>query len=96
MLIKGGEALETAYRLSAVVFDKTGTLTMGQPAVDQFAVSYDSGGGGGKREERVLIDEYDAYIHTQVLGSFDWARTIWMVASAERGSEHPLAKCIVR
>jgi len=33
ILIKGGDALETAHNLYAVVFDKTGTLTKGKPAV---------------------------------------------------------------
>jgi Cu+-exporting ATPase len=33
ILIRGGEALETAHRVSAVVLDKTGTLTLGHPAV---------------------------------------------------------------
>ncbi|MDZ4654886.1 MAG: heavy metal translocating P-type ATPase [Coriobacteriia bacterium] len=33
VLIKSGEALETTYRVNAVVFDKTGTLTHGHPVV---------------------------------------------------------------
>ena len=33
ILIKSGEALETAHHLDTIVLDKTGTLTMGQPHV---------------------------------------------------------------
>jgi Cu+-exporting ATPase len=33
VLIRGGEALETAHKIQAVVLDKTGTITEGRPAV---------------------------------------------------------------
>jgi Cu+-exporting ATPase len=33
VLIRGGEALETAHKLDAIILDKTGTITKGEPAV---------------------------------------------------------------
>ena len=38
ILIKGGEYLERAYKLNAVVLDKTGTITKGQPEVTDIII----------------------------------------------------------
>ncbi|MEK7560170.1 MAG: heavy metal translocating P-type ATPase, partial [Patescibacteria group bacterium] len=67
ILIKGGEALEKAHRITSIAFDKTGTLTKGEPAVTNI-VSY------GISENEV----------------------IFYAAIAEKASEHPLAKAIVK
>ncbi len=68
ILIKGGEALEGAHKLTTVVLDKTGTLTRGEP---------------------VLTD-------VVVTNGVPDAELLRLVASAERGSEHPLGEAIVR
>ena len=39
ILIRGGEALEIAHRVNAVVLDKTGTLTRGRPTVAEVVVT---------------------------------------------------------
>lgn len=39
ILIKGGEALETAHRLQVVLLDKTGTITKGRPTVTEIVAS---------------------------------------------------------
>jgi Cu+-exporting ATPase len=68
ILIRGGEALEGAHKLDAVVLDKTGTLTRGVPELTEVVV------GDGIGDEELLR----------------------LVASVERGSEHPLGEAIVR
>src|SRR5439155_7704189 len=35
VLIRGGEALESAHKVTAIVLDKTGTITSGKPVVTQ-------------------------------------------------------------
>ncbi len=48
VLIRSGEALETAHKIKAIILDKTGTLTQGKPVVtDVIAVT-------GFREEELL------------------------------------------
>jgi len=48
ILIKGGEALETAHKLKCVVFDKTGTITKGEPEVTNLVL------GKGVSERKLL------------------------------------------
>lgn len=48
VLIKGGEALETAHQIKTVVFDKTGTITEGKPQVTDIIVK------SGITEEELL------------------------------------------
>jgi Cu+-exporting ATPase len=48
ILIKGGEYLETAHKLQAIVFDKTGTLTKGKPSVTDIRVN-------GKHTEQEML-----------------------------------------
>jgi Cu+-exporting ATPase len=67
ILIRGGETLESAHRLTTVVLDKTGTLTLGRMSLQEVVPA------AGVAE-------------SDVLGA---------AASAERGSEHPVAQAIV-
>lgn len=48
VLIKGGEPLEAACKIKAIVFDKTGTLTKGQPEVTDIV-------GAGETDEKEIM-----------------------------------------
>ncbi|MDC1205291.1 heavy metal translocating P-type ATPase [Candidatus Pacebacteria bacterium] len=68
IILKGGQALEKAYKVTAICLDKTGTLTIGKPIVTDFL------------HLSKTISQEDAAV---------------LAASAEMGSEHPLARAII-
>ncbi len=49
VLIRSGEALETAHKIKAIILDKTGTLTQGQPVVTDVVAT------PGFKEEELLM-----------------------------------------
>jgi Cu+-exporting ATPase len=82
VLFKGGDVLERARDVDTVVFDKTGTLTRGEMELTDVVVldGGDAIADGGHLTARDRLDENDV---------------LRLAASAERGSEHPLARAIV-
>ncbi|MBI5194544.1 MAG: heavy metal translocating P-type ATPase [Nitrospirae bacterium] len=82
ILIRGGEYLERAMKLTTVVFDKTGTLTKGEPSVTDIVHPSSSPLPLGER--------------VRVMGSSDEKEILQLAAVAEKGSEHPLAEAILK
>ncbi len=79
ILIKGGEHLEAATRISALALDKTGTITLGAPALTDLVVL-------------APLPPVDGQLATRT-GSWSPAQqdVLRWAAIAEAGSEHPLA-----
>jgi len=94
ILIKSGEALEIAHKIQTVVLDKTGTITEGKPVVTDVIVFEDTGG----RFSCVLYETAE----TGMSQAKEHKRTVplcpllQLVASAQKGSQHPLGEAIVK
>ncbi|MFP4627173.1 MAG: heavy metal translocating P-type ATPase [Natronomonas sp.] len=90
VLFKGGDILERAKDVDTVVFDKTGTLTKGEMELTDVVI-FDGDGqpitdvgdiavDGGQLTARERLTEEDV---------------LRLAATAESGSEHPLARALV-
>lgn len=96
VLFKGGDVLERAKDVDTVVFDKTGTLTEGEMELTDVVPLDDRSATDGGTETA-------ADGGTQAIGGdaepatdeIDEETVLRAAASAESGSEHPLAQAIV-
>lgn len=86
VLIRSGEALETAHKLNTIVLDKTGTLTQGKPTVTDVVVA------PTMRVPQLAMAGIDMASHD---GRMSQDELLKLVASAEKFSEHPLGQAIV-
>ena len=90
ILIKGGQFLEQAGKISAVALDKTGTLTAGKPRLVE-VVALQSHAVPAAAQHNGANGHDPAHIPWDL----DQASVIRWAAIAESGSEHPLARPIV-
>jgi Cu+-exporting ATPase len=82
ILFKGGDVLERVRDMDTVVFDKTGTLTEGEMELTDAQVV------GPRADGATPVRESDAEGVTE-------AFLLEVAASAEQGSEHPIAQAVV-
>lgn len=88
ILIKGGEYLENAGKISAVALDKTGTLTYGKPRLTDILILRPALAGVGS--------DGNFLPGTTTQWDSDQSELLWWVGIAESGSEHPLARAIYK
>lgn len=95
ILIKGGEYLENAGKVTAVAFDKTGTLTEGHPTVTEVFHLRNALAAAGEIPNETSAE---AAIFNTANGPIpaDAKDIIYWAAIAETVSEHPLAESILR
>ncbi|MCC7165575.1 MAG: heavy metal translocating P-type ATPase [Anaerolineae bacterium] len=86
VLIRSGEALETAHKLNTIVLDKTGTLTQGKPMVTDVVIA---------PTMRVPQLATAGIGVASSDGQMSQGELIKLVASAEKFSEHPVGQAIV-
>jgi P-type Cu+ transporter len=88
VLIKGGDALETAHKVNTIIFDKTGTLTEGKPSLTDviFLPAVPASTSSAATPKPTTKAAADSLTPLQIVA---------LVAAAEGGSEHPLGKAIV-
>ena len=95
VLFKGGDILERARDVDTVVFDKTGTLTEGEMELTD-VVAFDSEGDavadGGEPTGEDTAADGGQLAERERAGEDEVLR---LAATAESGSEHPLARAIV-
>jgi Cu+-exporting ATPase len=100
VLFKGGDILERAKDVDTVVFDKTGTLTKGEMELTDVVV-FDGDGqpitDGGERTDgsRSSSDRSSGGGELTARGRYSEDDVLRFAATAESGSEHPLARAIV-
>ena len=92
ILIRGGEYLERAEKLTTVVFDKTGTLTKGEPVVTDIV----RGTVPDLWTERSGVVGEPATAGRGLSHELSEEEIIKLAAIAEKGSEHPLAEAIIK
>ena len=90
VLFKGADVLEQVRGIDTVVFDKTGTLTYGQMTLTDVVVLGEEpvadGGGEFTSPDGGTLEPREESLESLVLGA---------AATAESGSEHPIARAIV-